>query len=243
MNKLECKEFEFYINNPESEEARINAIGIAYMELSNRVMNNHPELDEDRVRDYCWECVNSRLGNDVAVTFKTYGTFLSHAESAVLTHYQRMEKKYIKTLPLDDCGGLDDSTQNLVEECLERIVLEKAIKLLKLRLNGLSPKKRKMVIIKYLSNNGEGVTMQELANALGVSTSRINEIIQRGLDEMARTKLTNRESQVVDLKQQNLPDAVIRNRLKIAQPIINNSLKRVEKVKLSNKIKELYDLI
>lgn len=243
MNKIECKEFEYYINNPKSEDAKINAIGTAYTELANRVLTNHPELDEDRVRDYCWEYVNVRLRDGKSIVFKTFGVFMSHAERDVVLHYTRMEKKYIPTLPLDDYLDVADSTENLVEECLDRIVLEKMAELLKVRIDMLSPKSKAMLCIKYLSNDGQGTTMQEIADALGLSTSRINEIIQKALKNLSRTKLTNRESELVELKRQNMSDAVIRNQLNMPRDTLNNAVKRVKKVKLSKEIKELYDLL
>ena len=243
MKKIDCEEYAIYLSNPKSIEAKNNLIGRAYMDLSAKIMTEHPDFDEDTIRDLAFETVTSFVKDEGYLINYPYGTLLAHAKQNVLTRYERLKKKSIEIVPLSQAKNEVDSTSCMVEECTDRLIYQDIMKLIMNRLNGMSKRRQELMYLRFLSNNGDGMEFDEIADICGVSGSRVRDIVDQTLKLLRVQELTEKENKILAMISSGMTVRFVAKKLKIQDVGVERKLENIEKIQTNKKIKELYDLI
>ena len=202
-------------------------------------MQSNPELDEELVRDLAWDYANAIYADGSQMAKKySYGQLLAWGKAKLLSYYDYAMKHRVKTVPLDEVKDMADPTENLVEECLERVLLTEMIDLLHKRLESINENHKRVVYLTEFSRNGHGMAKSEVAKLLGISVSRVNEILRNVIKNLSRTEFTAKEALINSLYSQGYPVKNIAAIAKTEKSCVEHALDRAGKINLSKKLKD-----
>ena len=123
------------------------------------------------------------------------------AENEILMYF-RSNKKNMNNVSLNEPIGLDKDGNEITyedvikennKEIIDELYLKDNINLLKKYINVLSPREKKIILLRYGLLNEEEQTQKEIAKKLHISRSYVSRIEKRALIKMLREFIKNNE--------------------------------------------------